>query len=216
MPANGKLSPDEADARCRFASAANALRSDLLFVPFGNGREVFVLSRTAMKTKRLTIDAMLSAMCAVLGYVAIDMGAIKITFESFPVLLGALMFGPADGAVIGCLGTLVYQLLRYGVSATTLLWMLPYIIMGFLCGLYAKKKSYRMSVRQTVVITVISGLLVTLMNTGVIYLDSRLYGYYYPGIVAVMLVPRILTSIGESAVFGLALPPVMKSVRKVI
>lgn len=169
-----------------------------------------------MKTKRLTIDAMLSAMCAVLGYVAIDMGAIKITFESFPVLLGALMFGPADGAVIGCLGTLVYQLLRYGVSATTLLWMLPYIIMGFLCGLYAKKKSYRMSVRQTVVITVISGLLVTLMNTGVIYLDSRLYGYYYPGIVAVMLVPRILTSIGESAVFGLALPPVMKSVRKVI
>ena len=174
------------------------------------------MSRNSMQTKRLTIDAMLSAMCAVLGYVAIDMGAIKVTFESFPILLGALMFGPADGAIIGCLGTLVYQLLRYGVSATTLLWMLPYVVIGFLCGLYAKGKNYRLSVRQTVFITVISGLLVTLMNTGVIYLDSMIYGYYYPGIISVMLIPRILTSIGESIVFGIALPIVIRSVRKAI
>ena len=41
-----------------------------------------------MKTKQLTLDAMLAAMCAVLGYVALDMGNIKITFESLPILLG--------------------------------------------------------------------------------------------------------------------------------
>lgn len=174
------------------------------------------MSRNSIQTKRLTIDAMLSAMCAVLGYVAIDMGAIKVTFESFPILLGALMFGPADGAIIGCLGTLVYQLLRYGVSATTLLWMLPYVVIGFLCGLYAKKKDFRLSVKETVVITVIAGLLVTVMNTGVIYLDSMLYGYYYPGIISVMLVPRLLTSIAESIVFGLVLPHVIKSVKKAV
>ena len=49
-----------------------------------------------MKTKQLTLDAMLAAMCAVLGYVALDMGSIKITFESLPILLGAMLFGPVD------------------------------------------------------------------------------------------------------------------------
>ena len=54
-----------------------------------------------MKTKQLTLDAMLAAMCAVLGYVALDMGNIKITFESLPILLGAMLFGPVDGMLIG-------------------------------------------------------------------------------------------------------------------
>ena len=174
------------------------------------------MSRISTDTKRLTIDAMLAAMCAVLGYVAIDLGAIKITFESFPVLVGALMYGPADGAVIGCLGTLVYQLLHYGVSATTLLWMLPYIALGFFCGLYAKKKHFALTRTQTVAAAVISGLAVTVMNTGVIYLDSKLYGYYYPAIITGMIIPRILISIAESVAFGFTLPSVISSVKKAI
>lgn len=174
------------------------------------------MSRVSSETKRLTIDAMLSAMCAVLGYVAIDLGAIKITFESFPVILGAYLFGPVDGAIIGFVGTLVYQLLRYGVSATTLLWMLPYVVLGLACGIYAKKKDYKMSSRGILIVTLITGLMVTAMNSAVIYLDSKIYGYYYPAIVLGMLIPRILTSVGESIVFGLAMPAVIKSVKKVI
>ena len=68
------------------------------------------------KTKQLTLDAMLAAMCAVLGYLSLDFGNLKITFESLPILLGAMLFGPADGFLIGTVGTFIYQLLRYGVS----------------------------------------------------------------------------------------------------
>ena len=57
-----------------------------------------------MKTKQLTLDAMLAAMCAVLGYVALDMGNIKITFESLPILLGAsLVTGAVTGLAAACL-----------------------------------------------------------------------------------------------------------------
>ena len=174
------------------------------------------MNAVSIRTKRLTIDAMLSAMCAVLGYVAIDMGAIKISFESFPILLGALMFGPADGAIIGFVGTLIYQLLRYGVSATTLLWMLPYVLAGLVVGVFAKERKFELSRLQTVAITVAAELFVMILNTGVIYLDSKIYGYYYPEIIVGMLVPRFLTSIGKSIVFGLALPAVIKAVKKAI
>ena len=57
---------------------------------------------------------MLAAMCAVLGAVALDVGNLKITLESVPIIVGALLFGSLDGAAIGFVGTLVYQLLRYG------------------------------------------------------------------------------------------------------
>lgn len=100
-----------------------------------------------MKTRQLTIDAMLCAMCAVLGYVALDLGSIKLTFESLPVLLGALLFGPVDGMFIGGIGTLLYQLVRYGVTATTLLWILPYVVCGLLVGAWARKRDFSLSRR---------------------------------------------------------------------
>ena len=71
------------------------------------------------KTKKLAMDSMLAAMCAVLGYLSLDFGNLKITFESVPILLGALLLGPIDGMAIGGVGTLLYQLVRYGVSVTT-------------------------------------------------------------------------------------------------
>ena len=77
------------------------------------------------KTKKLAMDSMLAAMCAVLGYLSLDFGNLKITFESVPILLGALLLGPIDGMAIGGVGTLLYQLVRYGVSVTTPLWILP-------------------------------------------------------------------------------------------
>ena len=49
-------------------------------------------------------------------------------------ILAALLCSPLDGAAVGGIGTLLYQLLRYGVTATTPLWILPYILCGLLVG----------------------------------------------------------------------------------
>ena len=74
-----------------------------------------------MKAKQMATDSMLAAMCAVLGAVSIDLGNLKVTLESIPIIVGALLFGPLDGAMIGFVGTFVYQVLRYGFSVTTFL-----------------------------------------------------------------------------------------------
>ncbi|MBQ5672382.1 MAG: ECF transporter S component, partial [Oscillospiraceae bacterium] len=97
------------------------------------------------QTKKMATNAMLSALCAVLGFIAIDMWTMKITLESFPVNMGALLFGPVDGAIIAFLGSSIYQILKYGFSATTLLWILPGVISAFLLGLYAKKKEFHLT-----------------------------------------------------------------------
>ena len=63
-----------------------------------------------MKTRQLTMDAVLAAMCAALGSISIDLGNLKFSFESLPVIIGALLFGPVDGVFIGGIGTLIASL----------------------------------------------------------------------------------------------------------
>ncbi len=166
--------------------------------------------------KRLVFDAMFAAICVVLGYVSIDLGNIKITFESLPILLGALMLGPADGALIGLVGTFLSQLLKYGVSATTVLWMLPYILCGLVAGAYAARRSFRLTRAQTVFIVVVAELLVTALNTGVLYLDSKIYGYYYPALIVGALALRLVICVAKAVVFGLILPGLVRLGREFV
>jgi len=169
-----------------------------------------------LTTRQLTLDAMLAAMCAVLGYLAIDTGTVKITFESVPVLLAALLFGPLDGMAVGLVGTLVYQLLRYGVSVTTPLWILPYVLCGLIVGLAAKKKGFALSQGQTVLFVVIAELVVTLLNTFTLYVDSKIYAYYFPGIITGALALRLALCVAKAVAYAYLLPLLLKPIRKLL
>ena len=169
-----------------------------------------------MKTRQLALDAMLAAMCAVLGAVSLDFGNLKVTLESLPIILGAAMFGPLDGVAIGFVGTFIYQLLRYGVSATTLLWILPYALAGLVAGFYAKRRGFSLTTGQTVGIVVAAEVLVTALNTLVMYIDAKLYGYWFPGFISAMLLPRGAVCVVKAVVFGLVLPKLCARVRRAL
>lgn len=166
------------------------------------------------QTKKMATNAMLAALCAVLGFIAIDLWTMKITLESFPVNLGALLFGPVDGAVIALLGSFIYQLLKYGFSATTLLWILPGVISAVLLGGYAKKHNFKLSKKQMIVAVLLAELVTTVLNTGVIYIDSNMYGYYFPGYISMNLIPRLAICIGKGIVYGAVLHPIVETLKK--
>lgn len=165
-----------------------------------------------MKTKQMATDAMLIAMCAVLGYLSVDLGNIKITFESVPILIAALMYGAADGFAVGALGTLIYQLLRYGLSITTPLWMLPYALCGLLVGLYAQRRDFALSQAQVMFIVIANELLITILNTGVMYVDSKIYGYYSFVYIFGTVIIRVVICIVKAFVYALVIPRLIKSI----
>lgn len=162
----------------------------------------------------MTRDAMLAAVCAVLGFIALDLGNIKITFESLPILLAAFMLGPIDGMLVGGVGTLVYQLLRYGISATTVLWILPYVLCGLFAGLMSRKTDADDS-KRILFKVVLMEVMILAINTGVIYIDSKIYGYYSAVYVFGSLAIRIVICIIKSAAFGLVMPYLLKGLRQV-
>lgn len=169
-----------------------------------------------MKTKQLATDAVLAAMCAVLGAVSLDFGNLKISFESLPVLMAALMFGPWDGFAVGGIGTLIYQLLRYGVSVTTVLWMLPYALCGFLAGYYARRENFELNNKQITAAVFVSCALIFLLNTIVMYIDSKVYGYYSFVYIFGSILPRIAVFLIKSAAFSAVMPLLIRAAKRVV
>ena len=169
-----------------------------------------------MKTHRLALCAMLSAMCAVLGYLSLDLGNLKITFESFPILVGAFLFGPLEGLAVGGVGTLIYQLLRYGVTVTTPLWILPYLLCGLLAGSFARRESFIPSASRLTLAVTACQVLITGLNTAVLYVDSKIFDYYSFAFIFGTLPIRLALCVGQSIVFSLALPPLLKALRRLL
>lgn len=158
--------------------------------------------------KELCVNSMLAAMCAVLGYLSIDTGNLKVTLESVPIIIGAVLYGPLCGVAVGGVGTFVYQLLRYGLSVTTALWMLPYCVCGLIVGLYARSNDFSLSRRQLILICLVAELVVTTLNTAVLYVDSRVYGYTVAYVFAT-IVPRYIICVVKAVAVGAILPPLI-------
>ena len=123
---------------------------------------------------RITYDGLLAALCAVLGSVAaIDIGIAKLTFENVPVVIAGLLFGPVDGMLVGFVGIFLSQVIRYGIDASTMLWVAPYVLSGLVVGLGALLCRFRPKFWQLLTILIVDAIVVTGANT------VGLYIYYY-------------------------------------
>lgn len=167
-----------------------------------------------MTTKKLALNAILAAMCAVLGAISLDFGNLKLTFESLPVLIAALLFGPASAMAVGGIGTLLYQVLRYGVTATTALWILPYVLCGLLAGLYAKHRGFTLSGKQLAVIVFAMSIMIFVLNTLVLTIDSKIYGYYSAVFIFGSLLPRAAICLAKAAAFTAVLPMLLRAAKR--
>lgn len=171
-------------------------------------------AKRKFSTIQLTTDAMLAAMCAVLGYFAIDLFTIKLTFESLPVILAALLFGPLDGSLVGLIGTFIYQLIRYGIEASTPLWVIPYGIIGLVCGLYARKWSYYNTDKQIRLIVGSMEILIFGLNTVALYIYGGMIGKVASEFVLSAIIPRFIVAIVKAVGFALLMPPLLRALHR--
>lgn len=174
-------------------------------------------------TRRLALDAVMVALYFALSMIAIPIGGLKLTFEHLPVILCALMFGPVDALVVGGLGEFINQMLTFGFTPTTVLWMTPAMFRGLSMGLAVvlARKSMGLDallekkVPVAFLITcVISGLVCSLLNTFTLYVDSKMFGYYSYAMVFGVLWVRLAASAVSSVVMTVAAKPVAVALRK--
>ena len=164
-----------------------------------------------MKTQTLVLCALLMAMHVVLSYFSIDLPLMKINLSPLPIIIGGMMFGPVIGGMVGLLGSLLYQMLKFGIDPTTILWIIPVGLRGLLVGLYAKTKKFRVNKVEAVLLIVVTSIIATVLNTIFLYIT----GYVNKEESAwIIFGSRILNCLMMSAVCSVIIIPLMKPLRK--
>ena len=117
------------------------------------------------------------------------------------MVVSALAFGPMEAVLVAMFGELLNQIISpYGITATTLLWVIPPMIQAAIIGvvaLRAQAAGKRMENRPVMCYTVsiLAAIVTTAANTAVIWLDSVIYGYYTFALVFGSAMIRFVTGV---------------------
>lgn len=130
-------------------------------------------------TTRITVPAALSAIIVIVSFLPLRTLGLEITFSMVPVAVGAIVYGPAAGAILGtvfgmvsflqCLGYSVFgaALLAINPLYTFLTCVPPRILAGLLTGLIFKSLKERANLNFSVILCSLSAALFnTLFFTG--------------------------------------------------
>ena len=181
------------------------------------------MNKKLFTVRKMALCAVMVALYVGLAMLAIPLGPLKLTVEALPVIICALLIGPVEAAVVGLLGELLNQMMTYGFTPTTVLWVLPAVVRGLFVGGCVRLMNKRLSVEELakskravllVVVCVLSGIIVSCLNTVTLYVDSKMFGYYSYAMVFGALVTRLITGMIASAGMGIVAQPIVLALRK--
>ena len=98
------------------------------------------MSKRKNTIKLICLSGIMAAMYVGLDFLAVSVsagfgGTLKISLSGLPVIIVAIFGGPIWGAATGFIGAFIGQMITYGMSATTILWILPAVARGISMGL---------------------------------------------------------------------------------
>lgn len=151
-----------------------------------------------MKNKRLfriSVASSMAALSIILDLVSVRTNASKFTLYGLPLLFAGMFFGPWVGGLAGLVSGFISQVILYGITPTTPIWMIAPMAWGWLSGFFYHRILHRKLQVSSVIITIVStSLIVTLCNTAAMWLDGLIYHYPTPYVVT-QLFMRLMTAL---------------------
>lgn len=166
--------------------------------------------------KKIIIITMFTALFIVLSiFGTIDLYGVKLTLQNLPLFIVAILYGPYAGAFCGFMGMFINQLITYGISITTIFWVIPHTLAGLITGFIFENKIVKMDRNFKFAVTIIlMQFLITILNTVALFIDSKLFGYYSAVTVFGTFMIRIMTSFIISVIYSLIIPNIVFAIKK--
>lgn len=172
------------------------------------------------RTQTLCLVGVLAALYVPLSiFVAVQMGNVRISFGSLPVVVCALLLGPVESVAAAMVGEFFKQLLTYGVTATTVLYLIPPALRGLNIGLaamYVRRRGRPLEQRKLLcfAVCICAAVTTTFGNTMVNLLDSLIYGYYTPALIFGGAVYRFAVGMINSVIMAAIAMPLVTILRR--
>ena len=180
-------------------------------------------NRSSFPIKRLATDAVLIAVYFALAVLSVVVAGVKITFNSLPVVIAAMVFGPIDGFLVPFLGEFLSQMIHYGFTPTTVLWMLAPALRGLIVGAAVLLLRRSMSVDTILgskrpwvyfLVCIVAAVFTSLANTGAYYVDSKMLGYYTYELIFGVAGVRIVSNVVSSILTAILAIPILAALRR--
>lgn len=175
---------------------------------------------SGMNVRKMCCTALLAAMYVPLSlYAAVQVGYVRISFGSLPVVIAALLFGPVEAVTAAMVGEFFKQLLTYGFTYTTVLYLIPPALRGAVIGaaaLLALRKGTRLEEHRAACygVCIAAAVCTTIGNTLVNWMDSVLLGYYTPALIFGKLALRFAIGMVNAVVMAAIAIPLVKLLRR--
>ncbi len=170
--------------------------------------------------RRLVLDAMLCALFVVFAvYLSLDFQLVEVSWSSLPILLAAFLLGLPDALAIAFIGSFLEQMLAHGLSLTTPLWILPFLLQAVVAGLFSsfarRMKREEAFILFVVVAIIPAELVLTVANTAALYADGAIMNWA-PAALHVML-PGKLVNFGVRTLLScVAVPSLLLALRRIL
>ena len=137
----------------------------------------------------------------------------KFTLQNIPIFLIAMLYSKKEAMSVGFIGMLLNQIIKYGFDIFNIIWVIPYVVLGFVFGSLYKEKDKK---EIFFIKILLSNIMLTILNTLAMYIHSNLFGYFSYQYIFSSLIYRFLTSIITSFIYFIILPYLYKLVIKII
>ena len=168
--------------------------------------------------RRICGVALLAAMYYVLNLLEIRTpGNLHVTLDALPLMVAALLLNPVDAALVAFFGELLNQVIGpYGITATTLLWVIPPVVYALIIGFAARAQTRPLETRPILcyALCIVAALVRSAGNTLVIWADSLIYKYYSFALVFGAAAIRFLTGVIAAVLVATVTMPLVRILRK--
>ncbi len=152
-------------------------------------------------------------------YVAVQIGNVRISFGSLPVVIAALLFGPLEAILTAMIGEFFKQILTYGFAYTTFLYLIPPALRGAVIGAAAiasMRHGRRLEDRRGLyyAVCVLAAVATTTGSTLVNWLDSVLLDYYTPALIFGDAAYRFAVGMLNAVIIASIATPLVQQLRR--
>ena len=142
--------------------------------------------------------------------------SVKISLGTLPFIIIALLCGPLEGFISGVVGTFVSQMLTYGLTITTPIWLMPGALAALAAG-FIYKAFGRRPKAVPVGVSVCTGIAVlVLCNFLGTYLDGVLILKYSTMEILLAALPvRIAVGICLAVIYTIVALPICRALQKI-
>ena len=130
-------------------------------------------------TRKMAIASVMAAFSVVLNLISVRTDSSLYTIYALPLLLSGIFYGPLVGLYAGLATGIIVQLFTYGISPTTILWVLAPASWGLFSGFIAYLFDYKTNKFKLLINIFACSSIALILNTLAMILDGIYYNYSY-------------------------------------